>query len=121
LLPLNLDSATGHGSRRQRLQVWRKGDRRKTDFVILPRRRLAPASEDAYARLSPPNRKQIAVNIMSSSNLDNAGPRHSPRRSEASAQGPPPSPLWTGQNRNRRHVCSFAGKFEQTISRSDVI
>jgi hypothetical protein len=67
------------------LQVWRKGDRRKTDFVILPRRRLAPASEDACARLSPPNRKQIAVNIMSSSYLDNAGPRRQ-TRSEASAQ-----------------------------------
>jgi hypothetical protein len=112
LLPLNLDSATGHGSRRQRLQVWRKGDRRKTDFVILPRRRLAPASEDACARLSPPNRKQIAVNIMSSSNLDNAGPRRQTLLNDPKLlrSGPPPSPLWTGQNRNRRHVCSFACK-----------
>ena len=85
---LNLDRTAGLGGRRQRLPVWRKRDCRKTDFVILPLHRPRPESEDARARLPPPNRDQIAVNIMSSSNLDNTGPRrqNSPPRSEASRQ-----------------------------------
>jgi hypothetical protein len=94
------------------LPVWRKRDCRKTDFVILPLHRPRPESEDARARLPPPNRDQIPVNIMSSSNLDNTGPRrqtllHDP---ELLGSAPPPSPLRTGQNSNRRHVCSFACK-----------
>jgi hypothetical protein len=92
------------------LPVWRNGDRGKTGFVSLPLHRFRLESEDARARLPPPNRNQIAVNIMSSSNLDNARPGrqtllHDPK---LLGSGPPPPPLWTGQNRNRRHVCSFA-------------
>lgn len=96
---------------------------RKTDFVILPRHRLTPASKDAYACLPPPNRNRIAVNIMPSSNLDNTGsrrqtPLHDPK---LLGSGPPP-PLGTGQNRNRRHVCSFARESnEQIISPSSTI
>jgi hypothetical protein len=94
------------------LPVWRNGDCRKTNFVILPLHRPRPESEDARARLPPPNRHQIAVNIMSSSNLDNTGPRRQTLLHDPKLLGsaPPPSPLWTGQNRNRRHVCSFACK-----------
>lgn len=47
----------------------------QTDPVILPLHWLRPASEDARARLSPPDRKQTAVNVMSLGNLDNTGPR----------------------------------------------
>ena len=46
----------------------------QTDPVILPLHGSA-ASEDARARLSPPDRKQTAVNVMSLGNLDNTGPR----------------------------------------------
>jgi hypothetical protein len=79
------------------LTVWRNGDCRKTDFVILPQHRLRPASEDAGARLPPPNRKQIAVNIMASSNLDNTGPRRQTLLDDPKflRSGPPPSPLGT--------------------------
>jgi hypothetical protein len=94
------------------MPIWRDGDCRKPDFIILPLQRPRPKSEDACAGLPPPSRNQIAVNIMSSSNLDNTGPRsrtllHDPK---LLSSGPPPSSLWTGQNRNRRHVCSFVGK-----------
>ena len=61
--------------RLQQLPIWRNGDCRKTDPVILPLHWLRPASEDARARLSPPDRKQTAVNVMSLGNLDNTGPR----------------------------------------------
>jgi hypothetical protein len=47
----------------------------KRDPVILPLHWLRPASEDARARLSPPDRKQTAMNVMSLGNLDNTGPR----------------------------------------------
>jgi hypothetical protein len=109
---LNLDRTAASGGRRQRLPVWRNGDCRKTDFAILPLHRPRPASEDACARLPPPSRNQIAVNIMSPSNLDNTGPRrqtllHDPK---LLGSGPAPSPFWTGKNRNRRHVCSFVCK-----------
>jgi hypothetical protein len=107
---LNLDRTAASGGRRQRLPVGRNGDCRKTDFAILPLHRLGPASEDACARLPPPGRNQIAVNVMSPSNLDNTGSRRQTLLNDPKLLGtrPPPSPLWTGQNRNRRHVCSFA-------------
>jgi len=100
------------GRRRQWLPVWSNGDGRKTDFAILPLQRPRLQSEDARARLPSPNRYLIAVNIMSSANLDNAAPRrqtllHDPK---LLGSGPPPSPLWTGQNRNCRYVCSSACK-----------
>ena len=44
---LNLDRTAGSGGRRQRLPIWRNGDCRKTDPVILPLHWLRPASEDA--------------------------------------------------------------------------
>jgi hypothetical protein len=72
---LNLDRTAGSGGRRQWLPVRRNGDCSKTDPVILPLHWLRPASEDARARLSPPDRKQTAVNVMSLGNLDNTGPR----------------------------------------------
>lgn len=46
---LNLDRTAGSGGRRQRLPIWRNGDCRKTDPVILPLHWLRPASEDARA------------------------------------------------------------------------
>jgi hypothetical protein len=107
---LNLDRTAASGGRRQRLPVGRNGDCRKTDFAILPLHRLGSESEDACARLPPPGRNQIAVNVMSPSNLDNTGSRRQTLLHDPKLLGtrPPPSPLWTGQNRNRRHVCSFA-------------
>jgi hypothetical protein len=41
---LNLDRTAGSGGRRQRLPIWRNGDCRKTDPVILPLHWLRPAS-----------------------------------------------------------------------------
>jgi hypothetical protein len=74
-LDLDLDCSAGSGGRRQWLSVWRNGDRRKTVFVSLPVHRPRLESEDACACLPPPGRDQITVNIMSSSNLDNTGPK----------------------------------------------
>lgn len=109
---LDLDRTAGPGGRRQRLPVRRNADRRKTDFVSPPLHRPRFESENPCACLPPPGRDQIAVNIMSASNLDNTSPRrqtllHDPK---LLGSGPPPSPLWTGQNRNRRHICSFVCK-----------
>ena len=74
------------------------------------RHRLRPASEDACARLPSPNRDQIAVSIMSASNDTGPGRQIFLNDPKLLGSGPSPSPLWTGQNRNRRHVCSFACK-----------
>jgi hypothetical protein len=106
------------------LPVWRNRNRRKTDFVILLLQRLRSASENACARLPPPNRNQIGVNIMSSSNLDHTGPRRQTLLDNPKLLGnrPPPSPLRAGQNRNRRQrllICLQIN--EQTISRSNTI
>jgi hypothetical protein len=57
---LNLDRTAGSGGRRQRLPIWRNGDCRKTDPVILPLHWLRPASEDARAAdrtMSHPSRQ----------------------------------------------------------------
>jgi hypothetical protein len=69
-----------------------------------------PQARTPVPRLPPPSRNQIAVNIMSPSNLDNTGPWRQTLFHDLKLLGtrPPPSPLRTGQNRNRRHVCSFA-------------
>lgn len=88
--------------------------------VRLPLHRTGLESEDACARLPPPGRDQIAVNIMSLSNLDNTGPRHETllHYPKLLGSGPSPSPLWTGQNLYRRHVCSFVCKVMSKASHS---
>ena len=118
-LQTQLDHAAGQGGR-QRLPVWRNRNRRKTDFAILPLQRLRSASENACTRLPPPNRNQIEVNIMSSSNLDHTGPRRQTLLDNPKLLGnrPPQPPLRAGQNRNRRQrllICLQIN--EQTISR----
>ncbi len=70
------------------------------------------ASEDACARLPPPHREQIQVNVTSARNLDDTARWRQTLFDDPELLGsaPAPSPLRTGQNRNRRHVCSFACK-----------
>lgn len=60
---LNLDRTAASRGRGQRLPVWRNGDWRKTDLVILPLHRLGPASEDTGPRLPrlPPVRAALPV------------------------------------------------------------
>ncbi|WP_338309382.1 hypothetical protein [Bradyrhizobium sp. TM233] len=41
--------------------------------LLLAMHRPRPAREDACVHLTPPSRNQIAMNIMSPSNLDNTG------------------------------------------------
>jgi hypothetical protein len=68
------------------------------NFVSLPRRRLGATGERSGARLSPPNRQQIGVDIMSARNLDNTrcGRQTLFHNPKLLGSRPPPSPLGTG-------------------------
>jgi hypothetical protein len=68
------------------------------NFVSLPRCRIGPAGERSGARLPPPNREQIRVDIMSARNLNNprCGRQTLFDNPKLLGSGPPPSPLGTG-------------------------
>jgi hypothetical protein len=93
---LDLDRPAALGGRHYGLLVWRNGDCSKMNFVTLPRRRLGPTGSGA--RLPPPNREQIRVDIMSARNLDNTrcGRQTLFHNPKLLGSGPPPSPLGTG-------------------------
>ena len=75
------------------IHVTIRGDGSKMNFVIPPRRRLGFVDESAGARLPPPNRQQIGMDIISARNLDNTRRRRQTLLHDPLLLGgrPPPS------------------------------
>jgi hypothetical protein len=94
----------------------RNRNRRKLHLVLLPRR--ASSVQSTRSGLSPPNCQQIGMHIMPAGHIDNAGRRRPTFLNDPKLLDRRPSSpsLWTRQNRNLAHVCSFAGKSISKLS-----
>src|SRR5207245_1077048 len=64
--------------------------------------------------------QQIGMHVMPTCHFDHAGRRRLARLNDPKLldRGPSPPPLWTRQNRNLAHVCSFACKSISKLSQA---